>query len=737
MDNDMRKSERLDFKSNFSKENSAELPLNQTLRLSHPIATNINMITEEDEEIVPRETLNSIYGENYDLIKIKIMDTENEAINYLTDNISKLQVKYKEFNTDINSHFRNLTSKIADAFKLNNSSSEEIKGTKKEKKENLMKKYSSEYIQELEKIINIHEQIFNNIKNTISIFYDFLDISKLLSKEKPINEFFSKEFKKIIDNWLYMQIDFSNFDFTKAVTDSNFNPDLKNLIIKIRKNKNFIMNISNPTKYMKISKKNFNKLHPDKAMKLRNLFEKNKKIMSDNHDNLVKLKMKNAFNVDKFFEPELNYSKIKFLKFDNVTFSPIEENKNDFLKNMPTLEKLIINSASNFEINLLKDLSKSLIKLSLTKNGFVDYEFKNIMTNYLVNSDHIRKNLQYLSFSDNYLSNINLSQIVYQPKQTFHALKELDFQNNKIFQFSIEPDYFTDLKCINCCYNYLTRNSFEQYEKILTLLSGNVFLSEKNLAKHYFSSLAKKLNNYTISLSYLNLSFIPQILSNDYLANIIINDSILINLKKLDLSYNNLVCDTIIQFLNNNKGCLSLKSLNLSNNLLESSFLDKFLDAGLNNHFNKLKYIKLDANKLGNFEELENSPEKQNEECINIIRLLYKFIEKNNNLVELSITKNPLSNNLLIMNIEMNIEESANNFNFKNYVTRDEKGNIEINNFYSFLWKIKIEMNEINKKNKSEIRPIFNIKFDCKNSINNNSEDFEFNNNYVVFANQA
>jgi len=170
---------RLDFKSNFSKENSAELPLNQTLRLSHPIATNINMITEEDEEIVPRETLNSIYGENYDLIKIKIMDTENEAINYLTDNISKLQVKYKEFNTDINSHFRNLTSKIADAFKLNNSSSEEIKGTKKEKKENLMKKYSSEYIQELEKIINIHEQIFNNIKNTISIFYDFLDISKL------------------------------------------------------------------------------------------------------------------------------------------------------------------------------------------------------------------------------------------------------------------------------------------------------------------------------------------------------------------------------------------------------------------------------------------------------------------------------------------------------------------------------------------------------------------------------
>ena len=733
----MRNSEKIDFNLNLSKENSAELPLFPLLRLSHPVSTNYSLITEEEEEIVSRETLNSIYGDNYDLIRSKIMDTENQAINYLSDMICSLQVKYKEFNTDINSHFRNLTSKITDAFKLNNNSSEEIKGTKKEKKENLIKKYSNEYIQELKKIINMHEQIFNNIKNSISIFYDFLDISKLLSKEKPINEFLSKEFKKIIENWSYMQIDFSNFDFTKAVKDSNFGSDLKDLIIKIRKNQNFIMNISNTTKYMRLNKKLFDKVSPDRAMELRMLSDNNKKIMDDNHDNLIKLKMKNAFYVDKYFEAGLKYNKIKFLKFDNVTFSPKGRNKNNFLKNMNSLEKLIINSATNFEISILKDLSKSLIKLSLTKNGFVDYEFKNIMTNYLVNSEHIRKNLQYLSFSDNYLSNINLSQIVYQPRQSFHALKELDFQNNKIFQFSIEPEYFNDLKCINCCYNNLARNSFEQYEKILTLLSGNVFLSEKNLAKKYFDSLAKKLNNYTISLTYLNLSFIPQILSDDYLAKIIINDSILINLKKLDLSYNNLKCDTIIKFLNNNKGCLSLKSLNLSNNLLDISFFDKFLEGGLNNHFNKLKYMKLDANKFGNFENLESTPEKLNEELIKMIRILYKFIEKNNNLIELTITKNPFSNYLLITDIEINNEENANNFSFNNYVTQDEKGNIIINNFFSFLFKIKIEMNEINKKNKSEIRPTFNIKFDCKNSINNNSSEFEINSNIITFANQA
>ena len=728
----MRNSEIVDFKKNSQEEKLSEVSVDPILRLSQPISTHLNILTEEDE-IVSRETLNSIYGDNYDIIKLKLLDTENEAINYLTDTISVLQVKYKNFNTDINTHFRDLTSKITDAFKLNNNQEENAKNSKKDNKEILIQKYTKDYIEQLQKIINIHQQIFKNIKNTISIFYNFLDISKFIGKEKPINEFFSKEFKNIIENWLFMQIDLENFDFTKAINESSFDTDLKSLLLNTRKNKNFIMNISNPTKYMKICKKNFDKLHPDKARKLSLLYEKNKKIMTENHDNLFKLKMRNVFYIDKYFEPDVVYNKIKFLKFDNVTFANQDEKQKEFLKNMPSLEKLMINSSNNFDISLLKDLSKSLIKLSLTKNGFVDFEFKNIMENYLVKSEHIRKNLQYLSFSDNYLSNINLNQIVYLPKHSFLSLKELDFKNNKIFQFMIDPNYFPDLKCINCCYNYLTKNSFEQYEKILTLLSGNIFLSQKQSAENYFKNLSLKLNTYTITLTYLNLSYVPKEISNDYLNNIIINDSILINLRKLDLSYNNLVCDTIINFFNNNKSCFCLKSLNLSNNLLDASFFEKYLEAGLNKQISKLKYIKLDSNKFGSFDDIDESPEKQNEEYIKLIRSLYKFIYENKNLVDLTITKNDLCNNLIVMNIE----ENANNFNFNDYVVRDKNGKIEIRCFYSFLWKIRIEMNEENKKDKSEIRPLFNIKFDCRNSINKNSDDFEFNTDYIIFANQV
>ena len=121
----MRNSQKFDIKM----KDTSIIKINPELRLSQPMSTNINIFDEEDE-IFSRETMNSIYGENYDSIKLKISNIENETINYLSDTISSLQLKYKEFNDDITNHFKNLTYKITDAFKLNKFSPDEIKGTK-------------------------------------------------------------------------------------------------------------------------------------------------------------------------------------------------------------------------------------------------------------------------------------------------------------------------------------------------------------------------------------------------------------------------------------------------------------------------------------------------------------------------------------------------------------------------------------------------------------------------------
>jgi len=500
------------------------------------------------------------------------------------------------------------------------------------------------------------------------------------------------------------------------------------------------MDISSPKKYMKKCKNNYDELNLEIKNKINTMMENNKKVMQDNHSNLVKLKMSNIFNVDKFFDKGISYEKMKYLKLDNVIFDE-SKNGNNFFQNIPNLERLIINRSHNFEINKLKHLSDSLIKLSLSNNGFVDFEFNEIMTKYLVTSESIRKKLQILSFSNNNLSYIDISQIVYQPKQSFYALKELDFQRNKIYNFSITPEYFIELKCINCCSNCFTRSYFDEYKNILTLLSGNTFLTTFNLAQNYFSSLKKKLTDFTISLTYLNLSYIPKIISNEYLSNLIINESILINLKKLDLSHNNINCDTIFNFFEHNKGCLSLKLLNLSYNLLDDSFYENYLNLKLYNIFTKLKFINLDSNKFGayNRNNINNNNirdmmyQKNYEKDINNIKLLYRFIAENRSLAQLTMTKNPISHILLVKSIE----ENAENFSFNQYLTKDENDDISINCFYSFLWKIKIDL--IKKKNngenrdENELRSFFNIKFDCDNRFNIYIEDFDFDKSYITF----
>ena len=400
------------IRSDFDKERITQsIPLNQreTEALNSP-----NFLNVIKEAIIPRETLISVYGDNYDLIQTNLQSIETKTIKYFSSLTNQLNNKYHEFNENINYHFKTVTEKITNAFELNNPKED----TKNAHRNSLIQKYSKEYLDQLNKIINMHEEIFRNIKDSISIFLNFLDISKYLGNEKPLQDFINKEFRNIIQNWLFLKINLENIDLEQKIKDSAIDSDFKNFIFKVCKNKNYVMNVSLSKEHMIESKKNFEKLNDQIKNTINSKIEKTKKIMAENNSNLVKVKMTNIFFADKYFDKNVKYNRVKYMKFDNVTFSQDENNiENNFLENTPNLEKLIINSSNNFEINLLKNISKSLLKLSLTKNGFVDHEFNNIMLNYLAKSESIRNNLQILSFSDNNLTTIELN-----PKHKFYAL---------------------------------------------------------------------------------------------------------------------------------------------------------------------------------------------------------------------------------------------------------------------------------------------------------------------------
>ena len=674
---------------------------------------NDNKEGKKAAEILSRKTTNNLYGEEYDKISLSIKEMEEQTKKYFKDIGNKLEEKFKEFNLNLNNNFVKLSNKFSKAFGLDEENVDQEKAK-------FLQNNTKKYLEQLIKIKNMIEQIIDSIKMEMSILINSLDISKSLEEEKPIPKFLAKEFNNIVNSWIFIKLDFENFNLTKTINSSNIDNDFKDFIYKVCQNKNFIMSIGP----VKGSDEILNAYDYEEIQKQDSI------LMAENCKNLTKMKVNKIRNADIPFKLDnKNFPKLRYLKFNNCSFSDQKDEKCALIGKCVALEKLIINGAHNFEANMLKDFSKNLTKLVLSNNNFVNSDFKNIMENYIIKSESLRNNLELLSFSNNSLSNIDME---FSSRYKFHALKELDFHKNRINKFKFEPNCFFQLKCINCCYNKFSKSEFEANNDILSLLSGNLFLTDLNKCKNYYTKIEKQLNDYNISLSHLTISYLPNDFGKEYLERIIINNNILISLKKLDLSHNNLICDVLFNFIQNNMGCINLKDLNLSGNKLDDTFFEKFLEYKYHTIFTKLQKINLSDNLIGN--ESEINPAELGEESINKnrvqdifkLRLIYKFIEKNKNLSKLYLTKNPMSEKSVIStDIDMN--------GISALISRDKNNNdrIIIDNFYSFLKKVTEEllMNREEKVNRGQ----FNIKFDIDTHINLNSDNFNYNEKFIMF----
>ena len=671
----------------------------------------------KSEEILTRETINNLYGNEYDIISKSIQQMEEKTKGYFKEVDNQLERKFKEFNSNLQMNFVNLTNKFSTAFGLEESNIDQEKAK-------LLQNYTKKYLDQIAKIKDMHEQILESIKIEISILINSLDISKSLEKEKPIQKFLAKEFTNIVNSWLLIKLDFENFNFIKAINNSHLSNDFKDFVYKVCQSKNFVSYIG-PTK---------NNDEDLNVFDYEEMQPQDERMISENFKNLTKLKINKIRNADVPLYINDNFPKLRYFKFNNCSFSD-NEKKYNLLGKCNALEKLIINGAYNFEAKMLQNLSKNLTKLILSNNNFVNSDFENIMKEYIIKSDSMRMNLELLSFANNSLSKIDLESLLPSPRLKFAKLKELDFHKNRITKFAIDSGKFVELNCINCCYNKFSKSEFGADEKILVLMSGNLYLTDYNKCKEYFEILEKQVKNYNISLSHLTFSYLTDYnnFSQEYFERIVINDQILLNLRKLDLSYNNLTCDILFKFLIKNMRCIYLKDLNLSGNLLDDTFFEKYLELNYHTIFTKLKKINLNDNLIGNSctintAELGDKPIQAKESRILDVyklRLIYKFIEKNKNLSKLYLTKNPMSEKLQISeDLDMN-DISA-------LISKDKDNKtIIIDSFYSFLKKINDEllMNREEKNNRGQ----FNIKFDIGMYVNLNSDTFNYKEKYIMF----
>ena len=654
-----------------------------------------------------RNILNYIYGDDIFVIIDELSKFKENSKAYLKATQEELNIKYNFFETEVLKYINSTTNKIINAFRLDISNLDEE--TRK-----IVQELVKEKIIFINKVITLYKQITEIIKQNFLILKNFLDNFDL-NKEFPIQDFFKKEFNNITTSWLFLKLDLEKFDFKNIIEESNLNQNYKDFLMKECNEKSSFMNIILPE----------NKENDTSNLNIINykeLYKEEINLLSENSNHLVKLNMKNVPVIEDF----LGKSKYDKLEKLNLKNSNITDNK--IFNQFSSLTKLSIKYCPDLDTSIFNDINLLNLKyLILEKNGFIDQDLDNLISNFILKSPDLIDNLEILSFAYNNLSNIDFNHYLTTPKHVFNSLNSLILNHNELYKITIDKYYFPELKLLDCSNNNLNSYYFSdlQNDDILILQSGNFFLMDDSLCQIYYSNIRNKLANTDyLSLRKLDLSYMPTLFSNSFLSNININHSLFINLKKLNLSYNGISCDTLFNFFEKNKECLKLRTLNLNGNQLDDTFFERFLNLGLNKIFSNLKKLYLNDNNIGCNDEIDYKDEepiskKEYEKDIYKLRLMYKFICENKNLKLISINKNPISEKNIVMYEDIINEEDKEGILIKN-----KNGEIIINDFYSFLIKIKNELTERND---------LNIKFDCLYDVNFNSKDFNYESQYIKF----
>ena len=663
--------------------------------------TKIEKKSEEDN--IKRENLNNlefdkdiynkIYGQEYFNLESKL-NSINESFQSYFDKISEEYTnKFQKLTNSYYSFFAKSLKKIQNSFDTiinkENSDKKQIK---------LIQDYSKKYIDKFQNILNFYEQILANLQNNINVLLNFLDIISDSIEANPIDIFLNKEIKNIINNWMFLKLKIDDYNIKEIINSQEVDDKIKKLIFNACENKAFKMSIDST----KAEEEKLSEINNDK----RNF-------------HLSILKVKNF--EDYFKNNNIIYPKLKSLYIKNSYFD------SNFNRKFPNLEKIQINSCYNFNLDILENLPNNIIEINLDNNGLINFEFNRIFSEYLTKNDFIKRNLKKISFKNNNISKIDFNQLVFSSKNTFHSLKEINVSKNRIYKFMIDPQFFPSLKVINLCYNCLSSSYFKEIKDILILQSGNPFLMNSNLCINYYSNLKQKLDNNIHITDNISITYIPKDMSINYISNIKLHNKFLINLLSLDLSFNHLNNDSLFSFIRNNKPCLNIKEINLNGNELNDIFFEKYLDNKFYELFDKLKIIYMNNNLIGDESEINYKDDvpileryKNLEKIIYKMRLIFKFLKLNKNLKLFSITRNPIGN-------YFQIKENSEKKLLKRLVY-DENNKVNINCFYTFLLKIRDEINYDNPGRKE-----LNIIFDCPLDINKNSNKFNYNENIISF----
>ena len=630
----------------------------------------------ENKEASNENQERQITYDEYIIDKIDSMKTE--TTNFFSNQLKELANKYDLLKQTIQNHINSKVKNISDVYKLGRDGQNPQESKQQQK---YIQNYASKNIvKHLNNIFSTHETIMETLKENVEILNSFLKFDNYIEKEEPIQEFLTCNLVQIYNSWLFLHLDFNKNNLANVVSNQNIPQDVKDFIVKNAKNKFSEM----------IIRKDDDKM-------------KNMGLLKDNLNNLIKLKLVKVEKINEYFK-YTEFKELTTLKCEGCEIAGIE-----FPKSFPKCSKLSFKLCPSFDFSFLSNLAPlRLQKIIFEKNNLITSEFNKIL-NAIVEIREITNNITHLSFARNFITSVDLSQY-YSLK--LPKLKEIDFRKNKIYKFLINPEACPNLKIINLSNNNLSKPimSLGKKSKTIVLANNNIYLTSKKNCQAYYETLKNQLEQFDYEMKYLSLSGIFTTYTKQNICDLKINANIQISVKKLDLSYCSLDCETLFKFFANNPGFLELRVLNLTGNALTDDFFRDFLNKNLHIYFQKLSHLYLTDNQIDGKD----------------FGTVSKFIDENKYLTRLTLCMNPFGQNYSAVNTSKigNVESKEEN------VTPGAE-NIEVTDFCSLVKYAKYLNSEQGRtiRNYNRNEKGFYMKYDVYKRYNFDNENYD---KYVI-----
>ena len=558
---------------NKKEENKIEENLNINNILGDILRSVVKIKSKE-----PKENLKfSLYRKNLDnepkdfgsIIKAKLNEIKQNTLEFFDKTMKEFDKRYNEYMDKINKYINENELKMS---KLLENHIDQIEN------ENILDFADNHIFEKFENIFEIHQNIFDSIEEHIGLLKLFLEQSNLIQQNNPLECYINNNSCEIYNSWLLNKIDFQKLNLSNIIKNKYLSDLCSNYLCKKTENNFSSITINNENKenlplesfFVKENLKNVKKMKfiQLKSGEINSLFKvSNANTNANTNTNISKsqIKISNGY-------PSVE-------KLSSLTLINSDLSSNDLHKmNSPSLIKLKL-KRNNLSFNLRSFLGNilgkalSLQKLYLQKCSIDDQSLLEILE-YLSDSKQIMDSLQFLSFSGNDITKVDLKNNVIKKQCAFKSLQYIDCSKNDIFDFSQENfQAFPQLKVLDLADNNMSNHLFfDNVRKLqgnIVLLSNNLFLNNnKKNAKDYRKYLNDKLIQFNHKIKKLDISFLYNKKIIDQLNDLKLSPMVKISLIKLNLSYCGLDNTTTTKFLQNNYGLLNLKVLNLSNNFI-------------------------------------------------------------------------------------------------------------------------------------------------------------------------